>query len=154
MWENNLTRPRDHVHAPEGARGPPGLTWINFNKYSITGVTRVCTRLHHRRCSGQRKHQPRTRRDRCDVWCDRKHHLWASTGLVMESWSQLLGLLGQFNFHLVATQKYDLGPAGQTARTLTKNGPRHVGKQFNKAQGPRTRTGRCTGTAGTNSVVC
>ena len=96
MWENNLTRPRDHVHAPEGARGPPGLTWINFNKYSITGVTRVCTRLHHRRCSGQRKHQPRTRRDRCDVWCGRKHHLWASTGLVMESWSQLLGLSGLF----------------------------------------------------------
>ena len=52
--------------------------------------------MQHRRWSGHRKHQPRTRRDRCDVWCGRKHHLWASTGLVMESWSQLLGLLGLF----------------------------------------------------------
>ena len=40
----------------------------------------------------------------------------------------------------------DHGPAGQTTRTLTNNGPRYVGKQITRARGPRTRTGECTGT--------
>ena len=58
------------------------------------------------------------------------------------------GLLGK-EVEVVAVN--DLVPADKTTRTSTNNGPGYVGKQITKAQGPRTRTGECTGTV---RVMC